>query len=174
MVWDAEVSKAVAHWGPAYGVTIDPALVHGILERESAHGRAPAYVAGGGVVAEPGGHRSYGPMQVYDDTVRTLNATLDPVALAKSPALGIWYGVHYLAGLLQRFPGDTARAIAAYNAGPGNAARDGSGRFRNQSYVDAVMGFWKRYRGAVATGVPVLAIAAALAFMVLRSRRRAA
>lgn len=174
MVWDSEVGKAVAHWGPVYGLSIDPALVHGIIERETAHGAAPGYIRGGGVVAEPGGHHSYGPMQVYDDTVHAMNSTLDPTALAQSPALGIWYGVHYLGHLLQQFKGDTAAAIAAYNAGPGNAKRNAAGKFPNQGYVDAVLGFWNQYRGAVAVGLPVIALAAAVVFMVMRPRRRAA
>lgn len=175
--WDAEVKSAAAHWGPVYGVTVDPALVHAIIERESAHGTAPLYVSTGGVVPEPGGHHSAGPMQVYDTTLQGMNATLDLSALAKSPALGIWYGTHELARLLKLFPGDTARAVAAYNAGAGNSSRNASGKFVNQSYVDAVVGFWNKYRGlvegAAVSVLPMLLLAAGVVY-VMSQRRRAA
>jgi soluble lytic murein transglycosylase-like protein len=175
--WDAEVEKAVAHWGPVYGISVDPALVHAVIERESGHGMAPNYILHGGVVPEPGGHYSAGPMQVYDDTLKRMNATLDLSALAQSPAVGIWYGTHELARLLALFPGDTTRAIAAYNAGSGNANRNAQGRFPNQSYVDAVVGFWNKYRGAIGTAaasiVPALVLALGIWFLWSRSRRRA-
>lgn len=172
MLWEDEVAGAVAHWGPVYGITIDPALVHAIIERESAHGQAPAYVAGGGVVNEPNGHKSYGPMQVYDTTIHDLNSTLDPNALAQSPALGIWYGTHYLAILIKKFPRDLARAVAAYNTGPGNAVRNQAGNFPNQSYVDFVLSFLKR--NPVASVVPMLVLAGAVWFVLSRQRKRAA
>ncbi len=173
-LWDVEVKNAAAHWAKQYGIAIDPALVHAIIERESAHGQAPNYIVHHGAVPEPGGHTSYGPMQVYDDTVHVLNPTLDPMALAQSPGLGIWYGTHYLAQLLKRFRGDVAAAIAAYNAGPGNATRNSAGRFVNQSYVDAVTGFWKRYGGAAMGALPVLALVAGVAWFAMSRRRRAA
>lgn len=169
MRFETEVNQAIAHWGPYYGVTIDPGMVHGILERETAHGTDPNYIRNGGAVPEPGGHYSYGPMQVYDDTVATMNASLDPQALADSPALGIWYGVHWLGHLLKQFPGDPDRAIAAYNAGAGNARRNASGAFPNQGYVDAVKGFWARYGGAVVSiGLPALALAGVVLWMLMR------
>lgn len=173
MRWETEVASAASHWGRQYGIAIDPVLVHAIIERESGHGLAPNYIRYGGVVPEPGGHTSYGPMQVYDDTVKTMNATLDPRALAQSPALGIWYGTHYLATLLKRFGSDTARAIAAYNAGPGAASRNAAGKFPNQSYVDFVLSVWNRYRGAVVSIAPLL-LAAGVAAVMLSRRRRAA
>jgi soluble lytic murein transglycosylase-like protein len=173
MVWQDEVEKAASHWGPYYGVAIDPALVHAIIERESGHGQAANYVKYRGVVPESGGHFSFGPMQVYDDTVRTVLKLGFPGAdLASHPNLGIWYGTKYFAMLVKQFAGDTARAVAAYNAGPGNSSRNAAGKFVNQSYVDAVLGFWKRYKGAVASLVPALVLAA-FVFWFLAARRRA-
>lgn len=173
MLWDAEVRLAAARWGRYYGIPVDPALVHGVIESESAHGRAPNYINNGGVVPEPGGHRSGGPMQVYDTTLPSLGfpgVTLQD--LARYPAIGIDAGTKYLAGLLKRFQGDTARAVAAYNAGPGNAQRNAAGKFSNQAYVDRVLGFWKQYRGAVVTLLPVLVMAGVVLY--LNRRRRAA
>jgi hypothetical protein len=150
-------------------------LVHAIIERESAHGLAPNYILNGGVVPEPGGHHSGGPMQVYDDTLRGMNATLSLSALAQSPAVGIWYGTHELARLLKLFPGDTVRAVSAYNTGSGNANRDARGKFPNQSYVDAVVGFWNKYRGPIAASiVPALLLAAGVWFVMSRARRQRA
>jgi soluble lytic murein transglycosylase-like protein len=167
MVWDAEVRSAAAHWASAYGVTVDPALVHGVIERESGHGRAPNYVAHNGVVPEPGGHFSYGPMQVYDDTVTTVLKLGFPGSdLATHPELGIWYGTKYLATLLKRFAGDVDRAVAAYNAGPNNAVRSAAGSFPNQQYVNAVNTFAQSYRGPGI--VPVLTLAAVVMWMMSR------
>lgn len=172
MTWDAEVLNAARHWGAFYGIVIDPALVHGIIERESGHGRAPNYVRNNGIVPEPNGHHSFGPMQVYDDTVRTvLHLPFPGSDLASHPALGIWYGVKVLASLLKKYRGDVASAIASYNAG--SPRRTAQGRFINQPYVDAVTGFWNRYKGAVVVSiVPVLMLAGIV--LLLRARRRRA
>jgi hypothetical protein len=159
--WDKEVRTAIAHWGPALGVTIDPALVHAVIQRESSHVKL--------VADEPGGHKSYGPMMVYDVTARAYG--VDPLALMV-PAVGIYYGVRNLAEMLHTFPGDTSAAISAYNTGPARARRNAAGKFPNQSYVDAVRGFWKLYGGAAAGGGALLAVLAGV-WLLLRSRARA-
>jgi soluble lytic murein transglycosylase-like protein len=159
--FQAEVSAAVAHWSRELGVTIDPALVHAILERESGHATNPAYVRNGGIVPEPGGHHSYGPMQLYDDTIRTqLKLGFPPEDLATHPALGIWYGTKFLGMLLARAKGDVKAALAHWNTGP--------------TYWTGVSALWDKYRKQLATAaVPVLALAA-LAVWILARRRRAA
>ena len=68
------------------------------------------------------------------------------LGLARDPAAGIYYGTRYLNSKLQAYPGDTASAVAAYNAG--TARRGASGAFINQDYVNKVLGFWRQYRGA--------------------------
>jgi hypothetical protein len=172
--WETEVNSAAAHWSKVYGIAIDPGLVHAIIERESNHGQAPAYVANHGIVPEPGGHHSAGPMQVYDDTLKGMNPTLELRALADSPGLGIWYGTRELGRLLKLFPGDTARAVAAYNAGSGNTRRNGAGQFINQGYVDSVLSFWNRNKGAVASMLPALLLAAVALWFMSRASRRTA
>jgi uncharacterized protein (TIGR03382 family) len=162
--YSAEVSAAIARWGPAYGVTIDPALVHAIIEKESSHGRAL-------VTDEGGGRFSYGPMMVLDSTARGLGVR-SPATL-KDPATGIWYGVKYLAGLLRQFPGDVARAVASYNAGP--SAPDAAGHYKNQPYVDRVLAFWRRFRGVAVASAPAAGLLAVgvLVLLLLSRRRRA-
>lgn len=166
MKYDAEVSRAIAHWGPAYGVVIPPALVHAIIQRESSHGRTL-------VTNEPRNRKSYGPMMVLDTTATSIFHLSDPSAL-KDPALGIWYGVAYLAQQLKRFPGDVARAVSAYNAGAGNARLNASGTYRNQSYVSAVLGFLKQYQGTVAVSAVPLSLIVIGGLLYLTARRRRA
>jgi len=173
--WDAEVAAAVKRWGPIYGVAIDPALVHAIIQKESSHGTVLT-------TAEPGGHFSFGPMMVLDTTATELGAKI-PSSLT-DPATGISYGVRYLAQQLRRYGGRVYDAIAAYNAG--SARKDTSGRYVNtkglpvvQSYVDVVLGYWNRYRLSVVQGAtraaPVAALAlAGVAVLWLASRRRRA
>jgi len=167
MRWDAEVRAAITRWAPAYGVAIDPALVHAIIERESRHGAA------GLVALEPDGDHSYGPMMVKASTARSQLGVARPDTL-KDPALGISAGTRYLAWQLKRYAGDTTSAVAAYNAG--SARRAASGAFINQPYVVAVLGFWNTFkRAAAATApalVPILLLTLA-AFLLLRRRRLA-
>lgn len=162
MKYDAEVAAAVRYWSPTIGVTIDPRLVHAIIQKESSHVKL--------VTEETLGRRSYGPMMVLDSTARGMGVK-DPATL-KDPATGIWWGVRYLAGLLHQFPGDPLRAVSAYNTGPGNAKRNKAGKFPNQSYVDGVMGWWRIYGGAASGGAAAIAGLVVGAFLLLRARRR--
>lgn len=160
MKWDAEVAQAIRKWSPVFGVTIDPALVHAVIQKESSHVKL--------VTDEAGGHHSYGPMMVYDTTAAGLGIA-DPTTL-KDPATGIWWGVHELADRLRRYPGDTPRAIATYNAF--SAQRNAAGRFPNQPYVDVVLGWWKVYGGGAAgAGAAILGLVVGV-FLLLRARRR--
>lgn len=165
--WDDIVAKSVAYWGPYYGVKLDPAVIHAVIERESRHGQDPNYIKHKGVVPEPGGHLSYGPMQIYDDTVRTVLKLGFPAEdLASHPELGIWYGVKEFARRLKALGGDQVKAISAWNAGIGGVGN-------NPAYVTAVLNFVKRYRGAATSALPVLAIAG-VALLFLSKRRRTA
>jgi soluble lytic murein transglycosylase-like protein len=163
MKYDAEVSAAVSQTRTRYGIALDPALVHAIIQKETLHGSLP--ITG---TLEPDGHYSYGPMQVKD-TTGAMHGISDPLTLAV-PSIGIRIGTFELARLMQLFPGDTARAVAAYNAGSGHAVRNAAGHFPNQSYVDAVLGFWRQYQGAVLGGGAALLALLALLFVTLRRR----
>jgi len=171
MRWDNEVTAAVNQARRLYGISPEPALVHALIERESAHRDTSA-----SGTREPNGHYSFGPMQVQDTTA-AMHGITEPGTLA-TPSIGIRIGTFELARLLKLFPGDTARAIAAYNAGTGNARRNPAGHFPNQPYVDAVLSFWARFRRVVtaaapAAGATILA-AIVLWFLFVRRRRRLA
>lgn len=82
-----------------------PALLHAVIEAESSY-RARA--------VSPAGAR--GLMQVMPLTARDLG--LERPALLFDPRHNIETGARYLKQLLERFGGDLAHALAAYNAGP--------------------------------------------------------
>ena len=171
MRWDAEVRAAVTQARHLYAVAVDPALVHAVIEKESRHGALP--ITG---TLEPNGRYSYGPMQVQDTTAASYHGVADPSTMAV-PSIGIRVGTFELARLLRIFAGDTARAVAAYNGGVGIARRDARGRFPNQSYVDAVLGFWARFKSlavAQAPAVGLLALAALALWWFAGPRRRLA
>ena len=163
MKYDAEVASAIAQ----VDSTIDPALVHAIIQVESSHG---AHL----VTAESGGRYSYGPMMVLDTTATGYGVD-DPTTLASNPALGIYYGVLYLDSKLANYPGDPNSAIAAYNSGTARYNADGT--YINQAYVDRVLGYWQQYRTAGAAlaggaaGAGLLLAVAAGVFVFLRSRK---
>jgi soluble lytic murein transglycosylase-like protein len=159
--FSSAVAASVKKWGPYYGVAINPAVVFGIIQKESIGGRVLE-------VPEPNGTTSWGPMGVNDVTARDLGV-LPPSIMRDKPELGIWYGVKWFASLLKKFSGDVPRALSAYNAGAGNAVRGPAGRFPNQAYVDDVL----RFAGTSAGGVVVLALVV-VAGVVMLKRRMAA
>jgi peptidoglycan lytic transglycosylase len=70
------------------------------------------------------------------------------------PEINIRYGTFLLKELLERYEGDTAAALAAYNAGPGNADKWGGAGLRvdeipfpeTRAYVELVLERRKEYR----------------------------
>ncbi len=91
---------------------LDPFLVAAIIRQESAYNpKALSYANARGLmqvipatgkrVAKQLGLKNFNTARLYD------------------PELSIAIGTTYLAGLLKKFDGDLARAIAGYNAGPG-------------------------------------------------------
>lgn len=162
MKYDGEVDAAVAYWQPRLGVRIDPLLVHAIIQRESRHGADLETV-------EPNHRMSYGPMMVLDTTAAGYG--LHPPDL-RDPVLGIHVGVRYLGEQMRRFPGDVVRAVSAYNTGSGNAHRNAAGKFPNQAYVDAVMGWWRLYGGGAAGAAGAVLGVVVGTYLLLRARAR--
>jgi soluble lytic murein transglycosylase-like protein len=116
---------------------IDPALLAGLIKQES--GFNPTITSSAGAV---------GLTQLMPGTASSLGVT-DPT----DPAQSIDGGARYLAQQLKTFGGDPAKALAAYNAGPGAVTQYGGvpPYAETQNYVKNVMAFADQYRGAQTT-----------------------
>ncbi len=104
---------------------VDPSLVARLITQESAFD--PQALSPKGAV---------GLMQLMPDTAKELG--VDP----SDPGQNIKGGVTYLKSLLTRYQGDTRKAVAAYNAGPGAVDKYGDvPPFQEtQNYVKKVVG----------------------------------
>ena len=131
----AEITAAAQRHG------IDPALLAGLVKQES--GFNPN-------AGSPAGAR--GLTQLMPGTAAGLGVT-DPL----DPAQSIEGGAKYLAEQLDRFGGDVARALAAYNAGPGAVQRFGGvpPYAETQNYVRAVQSNAAAYRGSSSSSVSI-------------------
>ena len=124
--FDALLNQAAAKEG------IDAALLKAVAEAESNLNPFATSSAG-----------AKGVMQLMDGTARELGVT-NPY----DPAQNIAAGAKYLKQMLTRYGGDVTRALAAYNAGPGNVdEHDGVPPFaETQSYVQKVLGTFRETR----------------------------
>jgi hypothetical protein len=115
---------------------VNPALLKAIASAES--GFNPGAVSPAGAV---------GLMQIMPGTAQQLG--IDP----RDPVQSVYGAANYLRSLLDRFNGNTALAVAAYNAGPGAVARyNGIPPFQEtQDYVERVAGLMDQY-GSGSTG----------------------
>ncbi len=104
---------------------IDPAFILAVARRESAF-----------VVDTRSSAGAIGLMQLMPSTARAVARSLKlkrpRTRDLKDPNLNILLGSRYLADMLKRYQGNTAMALAAYNAGPGAVDR-----WRPESYIDA-------------------------------------
>lgn len=105
---------------------VDAGLVRAVVEAESAY--SPCAVSPVGAM---------GLMQLMPATAESLQVT-DP----NDPSQNITAGTQYLKQMLERYGGDIAKALAAYNAGP--ARVDAAGGVppipETQEYVRKIMG----------------------------------
>jgi soluble lytic murein transglycosylase len=95
---------------------LDPLLIFALIEQESLFdGQARSYAAAQGL------------MQIIPSTGASIANELDWPDYRNEdlyrPYVNVPFGVYYLAAQRDRFDGDVSAALAAYNAGPGNAAR---------------------------------------------------
>lgn len=104
---------------------VDERLVTAVAWRES--GFNPHAVSSKG---------ARGTMQLMPGTARRLGVDLD------DPNGNIDGGVQYLSSMMHRFGGDQAKALAAYNAGPGAVERYGGvpPYAETKAYVDSILG----------------------------------
>ena len=119
---------------------VPPALVKAVARAES--GFDPNAVSRAG---------AQGLMQLMPTTAAGLGVT-DPF----DPRQNLMGGAKFLRGLLDRFNGDTSKALAGYNAGPGAVEKYGGipPFAETQAYVPKVLGFVEAYGGLQATGAP--------------------
>jgi len=111
---------------------LDPAVLHGLIEQES--GFDPSATSGAGAM---------GLTQLMPGTASSLGVA-DPL----DPAESIEGGARYLSEMMARFGGNTADALAAYNAGPGAVEQYGGvpPYAETEGYVSKVLGNAEAYR----------------------------
>ena len=124
------VTNAALHNG------LPPEIVHSVARAESAY-QANALSPKGAI----------GVMQLMPDTAASLKA--DP----NDPEQNIEAGARYLRELLERYNGDSVKALAAYNAGPGAVDKyGGMPPYRETiTYVDRVL---RNYSKLIAKQLP--------------------
>jgi soluble lytic murein transglycosylase-like protein len=123
--YDNEIAQAATRNG------IEPALLHGLIQQESGF--------------DPNARSSSGALgltQLMPGTASSLGVS-DPL----DPTQSIEGGARYLGEMLAKFGGNTADALAAYNAGPGAVSRYGGvPPYREtQEYVNKVLGYTAAY-----------------------------
>jgi soluble lytic murein transglycosylase-like protein len=123
--YDALINDAATRNG------VDPALLKALIRQESNFN--PNARSGAGAV---------GLTQLMPSTAAGLGVG-DPT----DPAQAVEGGAKYLRQQLDRFGGDPAKALAAYNAGPGAVQRFGGvpPYAETQSYVQRVLGYAQEY-----------------------------
>lgn len=98
---DGELGKLINDASGKY--KLDPTLLRAVMRQES--GLHPCAISTAGAM---------GLMQIMPDTAGDLGLA-DPF----DPSANVDAGAHYLKQMLDRYNGNTALALAAYNAGPG-------------------------------------------------------
>lgn len=114
LAYPAPWADQVQYFADQYGV--DPLLFYALMRQESAFNRRAGSSAG-----------AFGLTQVIPSTAQEIARALgrtpfDFEDLAR-PAVAIQFGAYYLGAQLRYFAGNAYQALAAYNGGPGNAAR---------------------------------------------------
>jgi len=124
--YDATIAQVAAREG------LDPAVLHGLIQQESGFDPSARSSAG-----------ALGLTQLMPSTAASLG-----VAEPLNPTQSIEGGARYLKEMLERFGGNTADALAAYNAGPGAVQQYGGvpPYAETQEYVSKVMANANAYR----------------------------
>jgi len=126
---------------------LDPALIAAVIYAESdfVSGRTSAAGAEGLMQITP---------ETAADIARRSGGTAFTLEDLATPQINIAYGSYLLRELLDRYNGDVDAALAAYNAGPGNADRWGGSELNadeipfpeTRAYVEKVLTAQAEYR----------------------------
>ena len=115
----------------AYG--LDPDIFIRQMETESGFNPRAVSPAGAGGIA-----------QIMPETARQPGFGITPISdeARFDPETSMNFGAQYMRAMLDRYDGDYARALAAYNAGPGRVDRAGGvpNIPEPQNYVSRIMG----------------------------------
>jgi soluble lytic murein transglycosylase-like protein len=124
--YEALIDQAAARNG------LDPAVLHGLIQQESGFDPSATSAAG-----------AAGLTQLMPGTASSLGVS-NPL----DPAESIEGGARYLGEMMGQFGGNTADALAAYNAGPGAVKQYGGvpPYAETESYVTKVLGYAEAYR----------------------------
>ncbi len=126
---------------------LDPALIAAVIYAESRFVPGRTSAAG-----------AQGLMQITPETAKDIAKRSGGTAFVlddlDTPQVNISYGSYLLRELLDRYDGDVAAALAAYNAGPGNADRWGGSSLtvdeipfpETRHYVQKVLDAREQYR----------------------------
>lgn len=90
---------------------------------------------------DDGGGNSVGVCQIKLSTARSLGFKGNETQL-QDPKVNIYYSARYLRRQLDRYRGDSHKAVAAYNAGAWRLNMQG--QIKNRHYVDKVFQAWSR------------------------------
>ena len=125
---------------------IDPALIAGVIYQESKF------------IDQTSSAGARGLMQITPDTADTIESLSGGSSFVfedlANPELNIRYGTFYLRYLMNKYDGDEAAVLAAYNAGEGNADEWGGTDLKvsdidfpeTRAYVDEVLEKKQQYR----------------------------
>jgi soluble lytic murein transglycosylase len=130
----------------AHEKEVDAALIAAVIDTESKFTNAESSAG------------ALGLMQITPEAAEFIGkqsgATSFKLDDLSDPEINIRYGTFLLKELLERYEGDTAAALAAYNAGPGNADKWGGAGLsvdeipfpETRAYVEMVLERQKEYR----------------------------
>lgn len=126
----AQIDGLVQSNAATFGV--DPNLIRAVIANESNFNPNATSNAG-----------AQGLMQLMPQTAASLGVTN-----SYDPTQNVWGGTRYLRSMLDRFGGDTSKAIAAYNAGPEAVEKYGGvpPYPETQAYVNNVLGTYEQYK----------------------------
>lgn len=133
--YDGAIAQAAARYN------LDPAILHGLIQQESGFDPNSRSSAG-----------ALGLTQLMPGTASSMG-----VANPLDPVQSIEGGARYLSQMMSQFGGDTEKALAAYNAGPGAVSRYGGvpPYAETRDYVNKVLGYADTYRQSLASaGAP--------------------